>query len=42
MDVIVVKVRTGDRVVSRSIMVYTGVNLEGYTEILGLKLGDSE
>ncbi len=42
MDAIVVKVRTGGRVVSRSIMVSTGINPEGYREILGLKIGDSE
>lgn len=42
MDAIVIKVRTGGRVVSRSVMVATGISLEGYREILGLKIGDSE
>ncbi len=42
MDAIVIKVRTGGRVVSRSIMASTGINLGGYKEILGLKIGHSE
>jgi transposase-like protein len=41
-DAMIVKVREEGRVRSRSIMIATGVNEEGYREILGLMLGDSE
>jgi transposase-like protein len=41
-DALVVKVREGGRVRSCSALVATGVNEEGYREILGLQLGDSE
>lgn len=41
-DALVIKVRESDRVRSRSALVATGVNEQGYREILGLQLGDSE
>ncbi len=41
-DALVVKVREGGRVRSCSALIATGVNEEGYREILGLQLGDSE
>jgi transposase-like protein len=41
-DALVVKVREGGRVRSCSALIATGVNDEGYREILGLQLGDSE
>jgi putative transposase len=41
-DALVVKVREGGRVRSCSTLVATGINQEGYREILGLQLGDSE
>jgi transposase-like protein len=41
-DALVVKVREGGRVRSCSALVATGVNEDGYREILGLQLGDSE
>lgn len=41
-DAIVVKVRKGGRVCTLSVMISIGVNMAGYREILGIKLGDSE
>lgn len=41
-DALVIKVRTDDRVVTMSALVASGINSEGYREILGLMLGDSE
>ena len=41
-DALVIKVRTDDRVVPMSALVVSGINSEGYREILGLMLGDSE
>lgn len=41
-DALVIKVRTDDRVVTMSALVASGINNEGYREILGLMLGDSE
>src|SRR5262249_3095750 len=41
-DALVVKVREGGRVRSYSALIATGVNEQGYREILGLRLGDSE
>jgi putative transposase len=41
-DALVLKIREEGRVRSRSAMVATGINEEGYREILGLMLGDSE
>ncbi|HEX6816931.1 MAG TPA: IS256 family transposase [Ktedonobacterales bacterium] len=41
-DALVIKVREGGRVRARSTLVATGINEEGYREILGLRLGDSE
>lgn len=41
-DALVIKVRESGRVRARSALVATGVNADGYREILGLQLGDSE
>jgi putative transposase len=41
-DALVVKVRERGRVRSKSVMLGMGVNEEGYREILGLMVGDSE
>lgn len=41
-DAIVLKIREDGRVRSRAAMIATGVNDEGYREILGIMLGDSE
>ena len=41
-DALVVKVREDGRVRARSAMIATGINEEGYREILGVMLGDSE
>lgn len=41
-DALVLKVREDGRVRSRGVMVAVGVNTEGYREVLGLRLGDSE
>ncbi len=41
-DALVVKVREEGRVRAVSALVATGVNAQGYREILGLRLGDSE
>ena len=41
-DAIVIRVRKGGRVRLCSVLIATGVNQEGYREILGLMMGDSE
>lgn len=41
-DAIYVKVREGGRVRSRGVMIATGINENGYREILGLQIGDTE
>jgi putative transposase len=41
-DALVLKVREDGRVRARSALIATGLNAEGYREILGLRLGDSE
>lgn len=41
-DALVLKVREEGRVRARSVMIAIGVNTDGYREILGLMLGDSE
>jgi len=41
-DALVIKVRLDDRVVSTSALIVSGINDEGFREILGLTLADSE
>ena len=41
-DALYVKVREEERVVTKAALLVSGVNEEGYREVLGLKLGDSE
>ena len=41
-DALVLKVREDGRVRSRSAMISIGINTEGYREVIGLMLGDSE
>jgi putative transposase len=41
-DALVIKVREGGQVRACSALIATGINEEGYREILGLQLGDSE
>ncbi|MCG8529926.1 MAG: IS256 family transposase [Desulfovibrionales bacterium] len=41
-DAMVVKVRENGKVVSKSALIMSGVNVDGYREILGLRIGDSE
>lgn len=41
-DALIVKVREEGRVRSRSVLIATGINAEGYREILGLQIGNSE
>lgn len=41
-DALVIKVREDGRVCSRGVMIAIGINTEGYREVLGLMLGDSE
>lgn len=41
-DALVLKIREEGRVRSRSAMIAVGINTEGYREVLGLMLGDSE
>jgi transposase-like protein len=41
-DAVVIKVREDGRVRPRSLLIVTGVNAEGYREVLGIWLGDSE
>ena len=42
MDALVLKIREDGRVRSRSAMIAIGINTDGYREVLGLMLGDSE
>ncbi len=41
-DALYIKVREDERIVTKAALMVCGVNGEGYREILGLKLGDSE
>ena len=41
-DALVIRVRKSGRVRLSSVLLATGINREGYREILGLMLGDSE
>ena len=41
-DALVLKVRKDGHIRSQSALVALGINEEGYREILGLRLGDSE
>ena len=41
-DALFVKSREGDRVVSRAALVVSGIRNDGYREILGVKIGDTE
>jgi len=41
-DAMFIKCRDGDRVVSRAVLIATGISLEGNREILGVHMGDSE
>jgi len=41
-DALYVKVREDERVVTKAALLVSGVNAEGYREVLGLRLGDSE
>jgi putative transposase len=42
LDALVVKVREGGRVTNTAVLVATGVNADGYREILGLDIGPAE
>ena len=41
-DAIYMKVREDDRIQSRGVLIATGVNTDGYREVLGFQVGDSE
>lgn len=41
-DALIIRVRKGGRVRLLSVLLATGINREGYREILGLMIGDSE
>ena len=41
-DALVIKIREDHRVCSRSVLLALGVNSQGYREILGLQIGNSE
>ena len=41
-DALVLKIREDGHVRSRSVMIAVGINTEGYREVLGLMIGDSE
>ena len=41
-DALYIKSREGDRVLSRAALVLSGIRADGYREILGIKIGDSE
>jgi len=41
-DALYVKVREDERIVTKAALLVSGVHAEGYREVLGLKLGDSE
>jgi len=42
LDALYVKVREDERIVTKAALLVSGVNAEGYREVLGLKMGDSE
>src|SRR5690606_31288648 len=42
LDAVVLRIRDDDRVRSQSGLLATGVNEDGYREVLGLMIGDSE
>ncbi len=41
-DALVIKVRKGGRVRAQSVLIACGINRDGYREVLGLTIGDSE
>ncbi|MBG9260342.1 transposase, partial [Corynebacterium belfantii] len=41
-DALTMKVREGGRVVKTSVLLATGVNVEGYRELLGMQIAPSE
>lgn len=41
-DALYVKVREEERIVSKAALLVSGINAEGYREVLGLRMGDSE
>lgn len=41
-DALVLKVRKNGRVRSQSVLIVVGINQDGYREVLGLRIGDSE
>lgn len=41
-DALYVKAREDDRIVSKAGLLVSGINAEGYREVLGLRMGDSE
>jgi len=41
-DAMVIKTRSDDRVVSRAALIVSGIRSDGYRDILGIKLGDTE
>ena len=41
-DAVVIKVRKEEKVRSVSALIVSGINTEGFREILGMRLGDSE
>jgi putative transposase len=41
-DAMVIKTRSDDRVISRAALIVSGIRSDGYREILGIKLGDTE
>lgn len=42
MDALFIKSREGDRVVMRAALVISGIRIDGYREILGVRIGDTE
>ena len=41
-DALYVKVREAERIVSKAVLLVSGINAEGYREVLGVRIGDSE
>lgn len=41
-DALVIKIRDNNRIFSYSALIATGINQDGYREILGMRIGDSE
>lgn len=41
-DALFIKCRDADRVVSRAVLVVSGIRADGYREVLGVRIGDSE